>query len=124
MCDYVEESSYKSLNSDLVKCIQTLKQNINDYKQEIIHLNNVGLVDREHYANYKTLLQAHIENVTVKYTKELCQKIVTAIASFDLNNYDSTTIEGEVLNSNVWLSLHSSSLSILLKVILFSETNI
>lgn len=50
MCEPVPESSIKSLNHDLVKSVQAMKANIQEYKTEMNNLNEIILNERMKYA--------------------------------------------------------------------------
>lgn len=99
MCEHIEESAYKSLNSDLVKGIQEMRMNLNDYKQEIINLNKIILSDREEYAMYKTQLQECLKRDLEIYVKDMYLKMAAMITSFDVpQDQDSITNEDEMVS--------------------------
>lgn len=89
------QSTYKSLNSDLVKSIQAMKSNIYEYKIAINNLNETLFFERSRSLKEKNQMKAAFG----KFMKSMCKKTLDFIEAFDVNNPETesqpTEIEAE-----------------------------
>ncbi|KAL5285492.1 hypothetical protein ACFFRR_007294 [Megaselia abdita] len=91
----VSESSYKSLNSELVKSIQNMKSTLNLHRQEVTKLNGMVISERENYAFDKLQLQLmqqnqlnEMKNSFEKQVSSAFEKLMNFISKWDFESLE------------------------------------
>lgn len=89
----MQDSSYKSLNKELIKSIQDMKTNLGIYKKEIVSLNEILLSERIKNNSNVLKIQEDIKCAFQVKISVIFKEMLDYITSFNTNCVENEGID-------------------------------